>query len=225
MTFILWFARKYGGQILERLRWSNTKTKGTERHSKCLVLLHVTPNISHCSWTKWQQQQPQAPLLIPYSATNRLHWEPKFICMIIKVFLGACCPQDTAPACLTSTKAPPWDAAGRAVKAESSQTRQELLLGNICGRHWHQLKGYVGLEQQTICQDLLIRMFTHKLAFPSGHQMHFLKAAPSIRKTSSESINRNRSGSSSQRNQFLAQGHFVHFAISPSCRSVNYLGL
>lgn len=168
MTFMLWFARKYGGQILERVRWSNTKTKGTERHLKCLVLLQVTPNISHCSWTKWQQQQPQAPLFIPCSATNRLHWEPKFIYIMRKVFLGACCPHDIAPMCLTSTKAPPWDAAGRAVKAESSQTRQELLLGNICGRHWHQLKGYVGLEQQTICQDLLIRMFTHKTGLPIG---------------------------------------------------------
>lgn len=102
-------------------------------------------------------------LCLPCSAPKRLHWEPKFLCTMRTMFLEGCCSQDIPAMCWTSTEAPPWDAAGRTVKAESSRARRgEDPLGNICGRHWHQLKGYVGPGQQTICQDLLIRMFTHK---------------------------------------------------------------
>lgn len=65
-----------------------------------------------------------------------LPWEAKFICPMRNVFLEACCSQDIPATCRASTEAPPWDAAGRAVKAESSQARRgEVLLGNICGRH------------------------------------------------------------------------------------------
>lgn len=80
-------------------------------------------------------------LCSPCSATNRLHWEPNFIYAMRNMFPEVCVvPKDLPATCRASAEAPPWDAAGRAVKAESSWARWgDVLPGNICGRHWHQL--------------------------------------------------------------------------------------
>lgn len=90
------------------------------------------------------------------------------------------------------------------------------------------------LSNKPSVKTCLLGCLLTKLAFSSVHHKWFLKAALTTKKTVTESINRNKVGSGSQRNQFLAQRPatfcpvsqlpFVHFATSPNCRSVNYLG-
>lgn len=101
------------------------------------------------------------PLCMPCSATTG---SLIFIYAMRNMFPEVCVVLKDIPAmCRASTKAPPWDAVACVAKAEHSRACcGEVLLGNICRGHQHQLQGFVGLEQQTICQDLLIRMFTHK---------------------------------------------------------------
>lgn len=92
-----------------------------------------------------------------------------------------------------------------------------------------------GLSNKPSVKTCLLGCLLIKLAFSSVRHKWFLEVGLTTRKTVSESINRNKSGSSSQRNQFLAQGPatfcpasqlpFVHFATLPNCRSVNYLGV
>lgn len=192
-----------------------------------LVLLHVTLNISHCSWTKWQQQQPLCtgtfayPVQPPTGSTGSLNlsvlWETCFWKPVAPKTYLQCVEQ--APRLLLGMQPDVlWKL--RAPKHAVGKFSWETSVGDT-DTSWRVMWG---LSNKPSVKTCLLGCLLTKLAFSSVHQKHFLKAALTTKKTASESINRNRSGSSSQRNQFLAQGHFVHFAISPTWRSVNYLG-